>query len=303
MEFLSPRYLSEAFEAMDKGGRNLKICAGMTHLLRFYPRFPEELTSKFDGLMHVGDLAALSESREESGKYSIGSTARISSLVEDDYLARYAAAVREAAALTSTPQIRNRRTVGGEVAWGSYHSPLVSALWAMGAKVKVRTRGKNGSAGQEETLDLAQFYRGTQKRLAAEGKEHETRSAVTGGQDLILRFVLPAHQPGQFSFFRGLIPKIHTENSGVVLSVSGSVQNNVIERARVVASGVWMDTMDEELPLQAVRMNDTYIFEKLYTFCDRYNFDSIRRGGPPGSQLGLIVFGLLKEGFSTLLAR
>ena len=303
MEFWSPRYLSEAFETMDKVGRNIKICAGMTHLLRFYPQFPEELAGKFDGLMHVGDLTALAESREESGKYSIGSTARISSLVEDSYLARYAAAVREAAALTSTPQIRNRRTVGGEVAWGSYHSPLISALWAMGAKVKVRTRAKKGVPGQEETLELSEFYKGLHKRTSVDGKEHEARSAVTNGQDLILRFVLPAHQPGQFSFFRGLVPKIHTENSGVVLSVSGSVQNNVIERARVVASGVWMDAMDEELPLQAVRMNDTYIFEKLYTFCDRYNFDSIRRGGPPGSQLGLIVFGLLKEGFSTLLAR
>jgi uncharacterized protein YwgA len=71
----------------------------------------------------------------------------------------------------------------------------------------------------------------------------------------------------------------------------------------MVASGAWLWTLKARLPLEGVKMSDLYIYEKLYSFCDRYSFDKFRREGPSGSQLGLIVFGLLKEGFTHLLGR
>ncbi len=304
MEFLSPKYLSEAYEILDKQGDQLKVCGGMTHLLRFYKNFPTELGDRFKGFLHVGDLEGLSECQEENGRFVLGSTARISSLAEDPYLARYAYAVLEAARVTSTPQIRNRRTLGGELAWGSYHSPLIAALLALEAKVKIRSRGKGGAVGREEILSLEDLYIGETERQAVDGGENlVTRKVKTESQDLILRVVLPNHQPGAFSFFRALSPKIQTENSGVVVAVSGAAQNGTILHARMVASGIWMKTMQEVLPLDGTRMSDTHIYERLYTFCDRFAFDKLRRSGPPGNQLGLIVFGLLKEGFSHLLGR
>jgi len=303
MEFLSPKYLSEAYDILDKRGDDLKICAGLTHLLRFYSDFPNELSHSYKGFLHVGELAALAECREENNRFSLGSTATISALAADPYLARYANAVLEAAAVTSTPQIRNRRTLGGEVAWGSYHSPLICALLAMEARVKVRFRGKSGAAGREETFELHELFVGETKRESKDGKVFESRNVKTKAQDLIVKFILPPQQSGGFSFFRALTPKIHTENSGVVVSVSGTAQNGTILSARMVASGIWMKTMEETLPLDGTRMSDSYIYERLYTFCDRYNFESVRRSGPPGGQLGLILFGLLKEGFSNMLGR
>lgn len=303
MEFLSPKYLTEAYEILDKRPLDLKICAGMTHLLRFYSDFPNQLAGRFKGFLHVGDLEALSECREENGKYTLGSTGTINSITSDPYLARYANVVMEAAQATSTVQIRNRRTIGGEIGWGSFHSPLIAALLAMEAKVRVRTRSKNGEPGREETFELAQFYDGRQTRESRDGKTLETRKARTTSQDLILKIILPPAQPGSFSFFKALTPKIHTENSGAVIAVSGAASNGTILHARMVASGMWMWPMEERLPLDGVRMSDTYIYERLYSFCERYNFEGVRRSGPPGNQLGLIVFGLLKEGFSQYLGR
>ena len=147
MEFHNPQYLSEAYELLDKRGHELKVCAGMTHVLRFYPSFPKALDKQYKGVQHIGDLEALSECREEYERYVIGATTRIAALERDIYLQRYAPALIDAAQSTSTPQIRNRRTVGGEVAWGSYHSPLVATLMALDASARVRFRAKGSQPG------------------------------------------------------------------------------------------------------------------------------------------------------------
>ncbi len=306
MQFYNPQYLSEAYEILDNYGASLKVCAGATHVLRFYPRFPEELASRYKGILHIGTLDALADCQEENKKYVIGATAKISTLEKDAYLARYAPALSDAAHSTSTPQIRNRRTVGGEICWGANHSPLIVSLMALDALARVRMRAENGAPGREENMDLIDFYDGNIERVSSAGKKIVNRKPKTESQNLLLRVTIPEEKllrPGNINFFRALQPKISTENSGVVLAVSGSHHNGIIQDMTMVASGVWMSTCKVSLPLEGVRMNDVYIFEKLYSFCDRYSFEKYRKEGPSAGQLGLIIFGLLKEGFSTLLGR
>lgn len=306
MEFISPHYLSEAYEVLDQRGGELKICAGMTHVLRFYPRFPEEVMGKYKGILHVGQLQALSECREERGGYSIGATSPIAQLLSDPYIGRYAPALVDAAYATSTPQVRNRRTVGGEIAWGSYHSPLITTLLALDANIRIRHRAQNGAPGHEETLDLNDFYIGKQTRISKSGRQVLNREPKTQSQNLIVKVLLSEenlHRAGSFSFFRSLTPKLSTENSGVVIAVSGVVQNGMIQSARIVASGFWIWTFQERLPIEGIRMSDPMLFEKLHSWCDRYSLESYRREGPSAGQLGLVIFGLLKEGFGALLGR
>lgn len=301
IEFLNPKYLSDAFDRIDKSGNQIKICSGMTHLLRFYSNFPEEFSGKYKAIMHVGDLNALAECHEEHGNYSLGATCRISSLEKDSYLMRYAPSIVDAAKVTSTPQIRNRRSLGGEIAWGAFHSPLIVSLMALDAEIRVRFRG---SPGREETMDLEKFYDGTLERKNSEGRTLINRKARSESQNLVLKLMLSERRlrrPGNFEFFRALQPKISTENSGVVVAVSGYQHNGIIQEAQMVAAGCWMWNLKTKLPLEGVRMTDVNIYEKLYAFCERYSFDKARREGPSGGQLGLIVFGLLKEGFGALL--
>jgi len=305
MEFHNPQTLSEALSVIDKYAPKIKICAGTTHLLRFYNQFPEGLDVEVENIVHVGDIPGLSDLREEMNRYCIGAAIKITDIATDSYLARYAPSIIDAAYASTTPQVRNRRTVGGEIAWGSYHSPLIATLLSLQAKVRVRKYDPVAKQAREDTFELSEFYSGERER-EYEGAKFVGRKPRIETHDLILRVAIPRdslHKPGTFSFFRALTPKISTENPGVVVAVKGVAVNGVIHSAQFVASGVWMKSLIEDLPLEGVKMNDAQIFKILYSFCARYPFDRFRRSGPSGHQLGLVVFGLLKEGFSGLLGR
>ncbi len=300
--FYNPKYLTEAFDILDKHSESLVISGGMTHLLRFYPHFPSGPSEPVDGVLHVGDLQALAECKEEVGKFSLGATTRISSLAGEDFLVRNANAIWEAAAQTSTPQIRNRRTLAGELVWGSYHSPLTAALLAYDAEIRIRRPAQKDQMAHEESFDLLEFYDEKLERELPHGEHLVCRKSKVSPRDLVIKVSIPEkhyHQSGHFSFYRSLTPKISTENPGVVLALRGVIQNGILVYAKFVASGPWMWTMREEIPLEGTKAKASILFEKLYQFCDRYPFEHFRReGGPSAAQLSLIVFGLLKEGLT-----
>jgi|GEM_PF-6167825 len=304
MEFLSPKHIADCHEILDGSSDSLVICAGLTHLLRFYSDFPYGPQDSPEGVLHIGDLSALSEIKDEGSRYGIGATAKVCQLENDAFVARFAPAVWDAARLTSTPQIRNQRTLGGEISWGSFHSPLAAALMAFDAQLRVR-RGRNGeNRAREESIDLLDFYEDTIERKNVQGRQLSCRKAKLAPRDLILRICVNQdllRRPGTFSFFRALTPKISTENSGVVVAVHGVMQGGVLVKAQFVSSGLWMSTLKDELPFEGIKLKPNIFFEKLYHFCERYPFESYRMAGPSARQLGLIVFGLLKEGFSYIL--
>ncbi len=306
MEFLNPRYLSDAFELMDSRGSGLKICAGLTHLLRFYQSFPLDLETKPSALMHIGRLEALRECREEYRRYVMGATTSITELESDPMLLRYAPALVTAAQATSTPQIRNRRTLGGEVAWGAYHSPIITTLMALEAGIRIRYKGEKEAQGREEFIAIADLYEGDRERTNSDGKKIICRHAKSESSHLVMKVSLSEEilkRPGAFNFFRSLTPKISTENSGVVLAVSGVQHNGTVLEAHVSASGLWLLPLRLKLPLEGLKLQEHFIYEKLYSFCERSSFEKYRREGPSAPQLGLIVFGLLKEGFAQFLGR
>ena len=84
-----------------------------------------------------------------------------------------------------------------------------------------------------------------------------------------------------------------------MVAVRGVIQSGVLSEAQFVASGLWMKSLKEEIPLEGTKMRPEIFFEKLYHFCDRFPFEPYRIAGPSSRQLGTIVFGLLKEGFLT----
>lgn len=305
MEFHNPKYLTDAFEVLDQSSDSIVICAGLTHLLRFYADFPfSPGNSAPEGVVHIGDLHSLAEMKEENNRYSLGATASVTDIENDSYLSRYAPAIWEAARTTSTPQIRNRRTLGGEVAWGSFHSPLIAALSAFDAEVRVRRVAQQDQMAHEENIDLAEFYVDSIERRNSAGQLMKCRKADLATRDLIQKLCIPhdrLRRPGTFSFFRALNPKISTENSGVVVAVHGQAQNGVLTRAQFVASGVWMSTLKDEIPLEGTKLKPGIFFERLFHFCDRYPIEPYRLSGPSAKQLGQIVFGLLKDGFSYMM--
>lgn len=305
VEFWSPRYLSDALELLDRSSDSVCISAGLTHILRFYTKFPDKSPDSLDGVIHIGDIPSLGECREETGKYSLGATTRFLDIQNDRFIAQHCAAIWDAARISSTPQIRNRRTVGGELAWGSFHSALIASLMAFDAEVRIRRAARSGEVAFEETIDLFHFYKKENlKRVNHKARSLESRAADLGPRDLLVKACIPEtafRKPGHFSFVRTLTPKISTENPGVVVAVRGQAQNGQLVRAQFVVAGPWIRTLREEIPLEGVRLRPNEFFEKLYNFCDRFPFENYRMAGPSGKQLSLMIFGLMKEGFSSFL--
>lgn len=304
MEFKSPKYLADTLDLLDTASDSVVVCAGLTHLLRFYHEFPFGPHDSPESVIHIGDLAGLRECKEEGDRFDLGSTLRISDLVKDQFLGQFGEAIWDAARLTSTPQIRNQRTLGGEVAWGSLHSPLIASLMAFDAQIKIRKAVSKDSRAREENMKLADFYEDSLERKNSHGSKLVCRKAKLETRDLILKFCIPSYsfrQRGTFSFYRQLSPKISTENPGVVLAVRGVAQNGVLTKAQFVAAGRWIWPLKEEIPLEGSKLQPNIFFEKLFQFCERYPMAKVRRMGPSPKQLSSILFGLMKDGFSNYM--
>ena len=304
MEFYNPKYYADALEILDRSSDSMVICAGLTHLLRFYQDFPSSLEAQPESILHIGDVQGFSDIKEEHSKFVMGSTTRICDIEKDPFIGQFGAAIWDAAHHTSTPQIRNRRSLGGELAWGSFHSGLIASLMAYDAEIRIRRAVGDYELAKEDIMDLCSFYHGLLERKNSRGGGLKCRKTILRPRDLILKIAIGVEQfrrPGSFSFFRMLTPKISTENPGVVVAVKGVSQNGMLVNAQFVASGVWMSTVKESIPLEGTKLKPGIFFEKLYHFCDRYSFESERLSGPSPRQLSLIVFGLLKEGFSQLI--
>lgn len=108
--------------------------------------------SRVDGLRYV---------RSDGEVLRIGPLATHSDLVQSPLLREWAPIVPMAAATVGAVQIRNRGTVGGNLATASPAGDTIPALMALGAHVTLRKR--NG----ERRLPLEQFFAGPGKTVLA----------------------------------------------------------------------------------------------------------------------------------------
>ena len=133
----------------------------------------------------VIDIGRIPELR---GISTSGSTIRIGALTTHAELAasadlrRRAAALSEAAALVGDPAVRNRGTIGGNVAHADPASDLPTVLVALGAQMLVV-----GPAG-ERSIEAAQFFTGIM-------------ATALGDDEILAAVIVPAGSQGQGSAY------------------------------------------------------------------------------------------------------
>ena len=133
----------------------------------------------------VIDIGRIPELR---GITTSGSTVRIGALTTHSELAasaevrRRAAALAEAAAVVGDPAVRNRGTIGGNIAHADPASDLPTVLVALGAQIIAI------GAGGERTIAAEQFFTGI---MTTALREDEILAAI----------VIPAASPGQGSAY------------------------------------------------------------------------------------------------------
>ena len=149
--YQKPKTVDEAVTLLSEHGREAKILAGGTDLLIGIDEGTVSAQYVVD-VKAIPDLRGISVA--ESGELTIGACATINEILETERLPAGMGAVREAASVLATYQIRNRATVGGNLCNASPACDLGPPFLVLGASLRVVAR--NG----DRTVPLRDFFSG-----------------------------------------------------------------------------------------------------------------------------------------------
>jgi len=130
-------------------------------------------------LIDIGRIAELQGITVSGSAVRIGALTTHAALAASPVIRERCPALAEAAQLVGDPAVRNRGTIGGNVAHADPASDLPTVLTALGARVVIAP-----ASGAPKTTDAAAFFTGLMTTTLA---EHELLVAVE----------VPVRQPGQ----------------------------------------------------------------------------------------------------------
>ena len=154
-DLLHPKTIPEALAILAEHGADAMPIAGGTNVLvdlragKHQPRV----------LVDVARLPGLRGIQRDNGHLVIGGGTTISDLLFDPLVAQHAPALKEAAAVFANPLIRNRATVGGNLADASPAADTAPPLLALDAEVEL------ASQGGTRRVPLVDFLVGVRKTL------------------------------------------------------------------------------------------------------------------------------------------
>jgi xanthine dehydrogenase iron-sulfur cluster and FAD-binding subunit A len=155
--YFRPRSLEEALEILIQRSGEVRPIAGGTDIM----------VAAKDGKANLGslfDLSAVPELRgiEEVGhELRIGATVTHTEILASPLVARYCPALPLACAWVGGPQIRNRGTIGGNIAHGSPAGDTIPPLYVADAKVEVV------SVSDRRDVMISDFFTGPRQTVLA----------------------------------------------------------------------------------------------------------------------------------------
>jgi carbon-monoxide dehydrogenase medium subunit len=159
-DFLSPKSLTAALRAIDGKTSMCKLLAGGTDVI---PTLRDG-TLKPRLVVDIGGIKALNYIREKQGWIRIGALTTMSDLLNSALVKKKGSLLWEAANIFGGPLVRNRATVGGNLADASPAADTAVPLLALGARVKLR------SVKRQRTVPLNGFFTGYQKTVIEPGE-------------------------------------------------------------------------------------------------------------------------------------
>ena len=149
-DYHAPTSTDEAVELLTEFGDRGRVLAGgqsLFQLMNFRAVKPENL-------IDINPITELDYIRQDDGTLAIGARTRQSTLERSREAAERAPLVVEAVKNVAHPSVRNRGTVGGNVAYADPASELPAVVLAMDGEVML------ASSRGERMLDAADFFRG-----------------------------------------------------------------------------------------------------------------------------------------------
>ncbi len=149
-DYHRPGTLEEAVKLLSSHGDQAKVLSGGMSLL---PMLKLRLAS-FAHLVDIGRIPGLDYIKEEGGFLKIGAMTRQATLERSDLIRTQYPILADAVPLIADPLVRNRGTVGGNVANGDPGNDQPAIMLALGATFVAR--GPKG----EGSVPAGQFYKG-----------------------------------------------------------------------------------------------------------------------------------------------
>lgn len=138
-QFYTPRSIEESLEYLNDKGDRCKIIAGGTDLIPSLRR--EDICPDF--VMNILEIPELRGIDEIDDMIKIGPTTTFTEMLESDILSRYFPSLIQSAASVGSPQIRNRGTIGGNIANASPAADLLPAVLAHDGELELQSlRGR-----------------------------------------------------------------------------------------------------------------------------------------------------------------
>ena len=149
-DYHRPGTLDEALKLLSSHGDQAKVLSGGMSLL---PMLKLRLAS-FAHLIDINRVPGLDYIKEDGGFLKIGAMTRQATLERSDLIRSKYPILADAVSLIADPLVRNRGTVGGNVANGDPGNDQPAVMLALGASFVVR-----GTKG-ERIIPANQFYKG-----------------------------------------------------------------------------------------------------------------------------------------------
>jgi carbon-monoxide dehydrogenase medium subunit len=149
-DYHSPATLDEALVLLDRHGDKAKILAGGQSLL---PMLKLRL-GQVGVLVDIGRVPGLEYIKEEGGVLKIGAATRESALERSELIRSKYPILLDTAAVIADPLVRNRATVGGNIAHSDPANDHPATMLALGATAVAR--GPKG----ERTIPIDKFFTG-----------------------------------------------------------------------------------------------------------------------------------------------
>jgi aerobic carbon-monoxide dehydrogenase medium subunit len=158
-DYHRPSTLDEALKLLKQHGDDAKVLSGGMSLL---PMLKLRLASVAH-LIDINRVPGLDYIREEKGMLCIGAMTRQSALERSDLVRTKYPILADAVPLIADPLVRNRGTIGGNVANGDPGNDQPAIMIALGATFVAR-------GAKERTVPANQFYKGLYSTALAPGE-------------------------------------------------------------------------------------------------------------------------------------
>jgi aerobic carbon-monoxide dehydrogenase medium subunit len=149
-EYESPTTLEEALDLLEKYGDEAKILSGGHSLI---PMMKLRFASP-ECLIDINHIPGLSDIKEEDGMVKLGALVREADVEHSDLLHRYFPIFADVTRLIADPQVRNRGTIGGNLAHGDAANDHPAVMLALNATILIA-----GKAGVRE-VPIDEFFFG-----------------------------------------------------------------------------------------------------------------------------------------------